>query len=383
MRWLLRDSVIKISVIVAVLMTIIVSMNLIELLDKYVAISLSPNGDVRYEYQEIMELHYTIPSSYVTYDTVDNEMTSKEKLQIREHLDDFITNMPDFMGNISIPLVYFKLNEGVDVRADILMAYNEKLPYMIDYKNKDGDGIYIGNSYNGYWNGDTVTLNGEFVKIAGIISSEYLALDNSVIVPYKTLKTLAKKQLLDSLTSDIFYDRKITIIFSSNLSDVTTNDMRLMEEYISGKSLFELKSISDDTGERIEQEKDSTPQIYALIKRIVCIVSALFCFIAIFEVIRLFLNKKKKDITILWALGSKRIVVYRMLIRELGLSIVVGTALAFVFEWIIYGLIMKCRFETVLFYGIYAGIFVVLAALIMVVGITNRLLNNCRICDEK
>ena len=60
MRWLLRDSVIKISVIVAVLMTIIVSMNLIELLDKYVAISLSPNGDVRYEYQEIMELHYTI-----------------------------------------------------------------------------------------------------------------------------------------------------------------------------------------------------------------------------------------------------------------------------------------------------------------------------------
>lgn len=41
MRWLKRDFVIKFSVIVAIAVTIIVSMNLVELLDKYVKVSLT------------------------------------------------------------------------------------------------------------------------------------------------------------------------------------------------------------------------------------------------------------------------------------------------------------------------------------------------------
>lgn len=41
MRWLKRDFVIKFSVIVAITVTIIVSMNLVELLDKYVKVSLT------------------------------------------------------------------------------------------------------------------------------------------------------------------------------------------------------------------------------------------------------------------------------------------------------------------------------------------------------
>lgn len=41
MRWLKRDFVIKFSVIVVITVTIIVSMNLVELLDKYVKVSLT------------------------------------------------------------------------------------------------------------------------------------------------------------------------------------------------------------------------------------------------------------------------------------------------------------------------------------------------------
>lgn len=383
MRWIKRDPIVKVSVIITVLMTVIVSMNLIELLDKYVNVSLALDSNVRYAHQEMKELYYTIPSPYESGNSADNEAVAKEKAEIKTFLNDFITNMPDLSGNVSIPLVYFKLNEGVDICSDVLLTYNEKLPYKIDYKNGERDGIYIGNSYNGYWSGTTVTLNGDPVKVAGVISSAYLSLDNSVVVPYQALNSLARERFLDSLTSEIFYDRKIPICFSSNLDNVTVQDIQLMEKYIADKGMFEMKNIGGDTEEEIESEKDNTPRIYSFIKQIVCIVSALFCFIAIFEIIRLFLNRKKKDITIHWALGSKRIVVYRMLIRELYLSIIIGAILAFICEWVIYGLIMKCDLATVFIYGVYAVVIVVLMAFIMMIGITNNLLKKCKICGEK
>ena len=47
MRWLKRDFVIKFSVIVAIAVTIIVSMNLVELLDKYVKVSLTDRKSTR------------------------------------------------------------------------------------------------------------------------------------------------------------------------------------------------------------------------------------------------------------------------------------------------------------------------------------------------
>lgn len=386
MRWLRRDPIIKISVIIVVLMTIIISMNLIELLNKYVKVSLTPDSGIRYEYQVMKELHYTIPDPYESEDSVGNDVIAKEKAAIKEILRDFFSNMPDFSGNVAIPLVYFKFNEGVDVSAEVLLSCREELPYNIDYKNDNNDnneGIFIGNSYNGYWDGDSITLNGEEIMVAGVISSVYLTLDNSVIVPYKILNGLAKDRLLDSLTNDVFYDRKIPICFSSNHENVISYDVNLMEKYIVDKGLLEIKNVGEDTEKEIELEKDDTPIIYSFIKNIVCIISALFCFVAIFEVIRLFLNRKKKDITILWRLGVKKIILYRILIRELGLAILLGVILAFLSEFIIYGLIMKCSFLTIILYGIYACIIVVLIAFIMMAGITNHLLKRCAICEIK
>ena len=58
MRWLKRDFVIKFSVIVAIAVTIIVSMNLVELLDKYVKVSLTSEKYSDYEYMELKELKY-------------------------------------------------------------------------------------------------------------------------------------------------------------------------------------------------------------------------------------------------------------------------------------------------------------------------------------
>lgn len=58
MKWLKRDFIIKFSVIITVLMTILVSMNLLELLDKYVISSHSMVKVSEYEYQDLKELYH-------------------------------------------------------------------------------------------------------------------------------------------------------------------------------------------------------------------------------------------------------------------------------------------------------------------------------------
>ena len=90
MRWLKRDFVIKFSVIVAIAVTIIVSMNLVELLDKYVKVSLTSEKYSDYEYMELKELKYLNKK-----DTHDNlEEIELEKKAV-EDLDYLLDNLPD------------------------------------------------------------------------------------------------------------------------------------------------------------------------------------------------------------------------------------------------------------------------------------------------
>lgn len=382
MKWLKRDFIIKISVIAAVLMTTLVSMNLIELLDKYVNVSLAMDGNSQYEHQELKELRYI--RKMITDDghSWSNAEEAEEIERIEGEIKIFIKELPQFTGNITIPLVYMNLNGGVDVSSNVIISFNEKLPFIIEYLSKDTDGIYIGNSYNGYWSGDAVNLNQWHYKVSGIIRSSYLQLDNSVIIPYLCMNDMAKEEFYNNLAVNIFYDKKIPVYFSSNSDNVIDSDMKTMEKYISENNVFSLQNIGDATEEDIEAEKRDTLAIYRIIKQIVCIISALFCFIAIFGTIKLFLNKKKKDITIMWALGSPKTLIFKMLIKELGLAILAGVILAFLFEWIIYGIVLQCRLATVFIYGSYALIVVVIMALLMITVIMNIMLKKCRICEE-
>ena len=94
MRWLKRDFVIKFSVIVAIAVTIIVSMNLVELLDKYVKVSLTSEKYSDYEYMELKELKYLNKK-----DTHDNlEEIELEKKAV-EDLDYMLDNLPEFEGS--------------------------------------------------------------------------------------------------------------------------------------------------------------------------------------------------------------------------------------------------------------------------------------------
>ena len=101
MRWLKRDFVIKFSVIVAIAVTIIVSMNLVELLDKYVKVSLTSEKYSDYEYMELKDLKYLNNK-----DTHDNTERIEMEKKAGEDLDYLLDNLPEFEGNVVFPLVY-------------------------------------------------------------------------------------------------------------------------------------------------------------------------------------------------------------------------------------------------------------------------------------
>ena len=351
MRWLKRDFVIKFSVIVAIAVTIIVSMNLVELLDKYVKVSLTSEKYSDYEYMELKDLKYLNNK-----DTHDNTERIEMEKKAGEDLDYLLDNLPEFEGNVVFPLVYCSMNDGmIGVSCDVIIAYNEELPYIIDTKNCSEKGIYIGNSYNGYWSDGKVQIGSEEYEVAGIVSSNHLQLNNG--------KTDMYRSLIDYMT----FEGAITVYFASDRPGVVEHDIELMKEWCRENGIVEVVNVAGSNESYVEDEKNDIRSIsYQIIKKFVCYLAAAFCLFAVFEAIRLYMNRKKADIMILWSAGSKKTVILKMLIKELGMAVLIGVVLAFAAEWLIYGVILGCNLKTVFIYGAYSFAAVVVLTIIMI-----------------
>lgn len=364
MRWLKRDFVIKFSVIVAIAVTIIVSMNLVELLDKYVKVSLTSEKYSDYEYMELKDLKYL--------DKKEGPYDSSERIEMKkkagEDLDYLLDNLPEFEGNVVFPLVYCSMNDGmIGVSCDVIIAYNEELPYIIDTKNCSEKGIYIGNSYNGYWSDGKVQIDSVEYDVAGIVSSNHLQLNNGIYIPYDVISERGKTDLHRILADYMVYEGAITVYFASDRPGVVEHDIELMKEWCRENGIVEVVNVSGSNEEYVEDEKNDIRSMpYQIIKKFVCYLAAAFCLFAVFEAIRLYMNRKKADIMILWSAGSKKTVILKMLIKELGMAVLIGVVLAFAAEWLIYGVILGCNLKTVFIYGAYSFAAVVVLTIIMI-----------------
>lgn len=364
MRWLKRDFVIKFSVIVAIAVTIIVSMNLVELLDKYVKVSLTSEKYSDYEYMELKDLKY-LDKKEGPYDS--SEGIEMEK-KAGEDLDYLLDNLPEFEGNVVFPLVYCSMNDGmIGVSCDVIIAYNEELPYIIDTKNCSEKGIYIGNSYNGYWSDGKVQIDSVEYDVAGIVSSNHLQLNNGIYIPYDIITEKGKADLNRTLISYMTFEGGITVYFASERQGVVEHDIELMKEWCRENGILEVVNVSGLNEEYVEDEKnDIRSWHYQSIKKAVCYLAAAFCLFAVFEAIRLYMNRKKADIMIMWSTGSKKTVILKMLIKELGMAVLIGVVLAFAAEWLIYGGILGCNLKTVFIYGVYSFAAVIILTVIMI-----------------
>mgnify|MGYP001070147528 CR=1 FL=1 len=369
MRWLKRDFVIKFSVIVAIAVTIIVSMNLVELLDKYVKVSLTSEKYSDYEYMELKDLKYLNNK-----DTHDNTERIEMEKKAGEDLDYLLDNLPEFEGNVVFPLVYCSMNDGmIGVSCDVIIAYNEELPYIIDTKNCSEKGIYIGNSYNGYWSDGKVQIGSEEYEVAGIVSSNHLQLNNGIYIPYDIITEKGKTDMYRSLIDYMTFEGAITVYFASDRPGVVEHDIELMKEWCRENGIVEVVNVAGSNESYVEDEKNDIRSIsYQIIKKFVCYLAAAFCLFAVFEAIRLYMNRKKADIMILWSAGSKKTVILKMLIKELGMAgafgvaVLIGVVLAFAAEWLIYGVILGCNLKTVFIYGAYSFAAVVVLTIIMI-----------------
>ena len=145
------------------------------------------------------------------------------------------------------------------------------------------------------------------------------------------------------------------------------HDIELMKEWCRENGIVEVVNVSGSNEAYVEDEKNDIRSIpYQIIKKFVCYLAAAFCLFAVFEAIRLYMNRKKADIMILWSAGSKKTVILKMLIKELGMAVLIGVVLAFAAEWLIYGVILGCNLKTVFIYGAYSFAAVVILTIIMI-----------------
>lgn len=362
MKWLKRDFITKFAVITVIFIAIIVSMNIVETLDKYVNSSDNTSGKSGYSYEEAKSLCYTkkIPDSNLT------EVREEYYREVKQDIEKFFESIPDFKGNVTIPLIDVEFNNGMDVCSNIIISFNEKLPYIIDRKDCKEQGIYIGNAYKGYWKDGKVIIETDECDVAGIISSDYLQLCTDVYIPYDYISEETGKTVIMELVNKIVHRGGIPVYFSSEKQEVVESDIALMEEWNKENGIFTVSNMSEFDTMIIEEEKKDTLDFYRYLKNVLCIISFAFCIAAVFETIRLYISRKKKDIMILWSLGSKKSVILKMILKELGLAVIIGAVLAFAAEWIIYGMIMGFWFASVVMYGVCALLTVILITVMMI-----------------
>ena len=176
-------------------------------------------------------------------------------------------------------------------------------------KNCSEKGIYIGNSYNGYWSDGKVQIDSVEYDVAGIVSSNHLQLNNGIYIPYDVISERGKTDLHRILADYMVHEGAITVYFASDRPGVVEHDIELMKEWCRENGIVEVVNVSGSNEAYVEDEKNdirSMPyQIIKKKKKFVCYLAAAFCLFAVFEAIRLYMNRKKADIMILWSAGSK------------------------------------------------------------------------------
>lgn len=358
MRWLKRDFLIKFSLVFVITATILVGMNIFELMNSYISSSSGMDNKTKYKYEELKELRY---KTQITDDASDEEY-QQAILDIQLLFD----SMPEFEGNIILPAIPFEFLSGCMLSCNILLAQNEELPYLIDKKGCSDRGIFVGNTYDGYWSDGKIELGYGKFEVSGIISNDNLELNEEIYIPYDIISDQEKEYVYNKLYSGIMWDNTILIVFASDKAGVVERDMEhLDEKLLSNNVNFELKNMSSSNMDYISFENKGSYSLYKVVKKVICIIAVLFCIFAVFETLRLFISKKKSDITILWSLGTKKSQIVKMLINELGMAIIIGAAVAFIAEWIVYKLIMNCRFIVLVKYGMLSLATVILLAIIM------------------
>lgn len=353
-----RVSIPKLAIAVTIFVSMFVSMNLSGIFEKVIAATSTEDAFSGYRYEK--NLSVNLIETNIDWDGHENRQVTKQN-----QVDILATllEIPSFKGNISITNFYGTFNDGVRVFCDLIVSQNESLPYKIEKWENDSGGVFIGNALKKYLDGNKIKIFRDELPVSGIIKSNDLSKINKIVVPFESLSENSKKESVKSM----FYSvSSVTVCVGSSFQQNVEKDLETLTEWLGNTGNFTVSPISENVREEIRDNHGETFFVFENIKDVITIIAFIFCILAIFETIRLYIVRKKTDIGILWSMGTKGAVLRRILIKDLSKPIVFGILTATVCEVLIYTFAFDLSITAVLKYAALAiAVVIIIEGLLM------------------
>ena len=276
--------------------------------------------------------------------------------------------IPEFEGNVFLVEVFSELNGGGSYPVSVALALNENLPYTEEILNDEG--VYLGDGYGQYVDGNELNLFNDDYVLKGFLKNNTLGDNNEIIIPYELLSDVSKIYLSACLDHG-----EIALMFESDMEGVVERDIDKANEWLKNNSYNELLHDEDNfISEYVEEEKQKGATVFKKINNILNVITMAYCILAVFEAVRLLLNRKKEDILVLWALGSKKKVIFEYIFKIVTLPIVWGTLVALAFEVLIYGVMMNYSVGVFMKYAAISCICVIVIVCIMILTMISMMI---------
>ncbi|MBE5965301.1 MAG: ABC transporter permease [Lachnospira sp.] len=302
-----------------------------------------------FSFSLLLFMIYNVISIFALEERLANTTKEKYKYQVNLETSYITTNgMVDFDNELSKNPLELVVGEGnvvfesesivleeiaMPVSGSIVIQYNENFKYELKQGQYpivgvvyDKPAVIIGKDiYDRIGNTNVLTVNGIECQIMGVLEKkEDFLLDERIIIFANGLSNYDKKEIInrESTTSYI-------VTYSSDVYDY----MKIMQEL--GKKLNEYNFTdvikTDNTNNSVSNEIN---KFMTQAKRIVTIMVIVFCLINCFVVTNLWIESRKKEISIRKSYGYDTHYIVLMIIADLMKYVFVSVVMALVMQLI-------------------------------------------------
>lgn len=340
-----KDRLLRVLLMLQLTVTIMVTMNLSESLDRYMGAS----GSVRVG-RYLYEKNYDI---YSDLKELEPDSRSEEAvLEAGKELDELLKKLSEFPVNTYF-YVSGAIGDGDFTDYCVYMSMKESLPYPLEsgsYDRITDKGIFLGDGCSVYIENDSVKVFGENLPVIGIIAGYGFDKNEHIAVKYAELSEDAKirvrSTVLKYMTEKYVISARLCIGSDRRPVDAYTAEL---EELIDSFPHMSAMEAHDSI-----EKNDSVSENYSSLKTMLVVLALALCILSGVQVVGMYISCKKKEIAIRYAFGLSEGTVFLQVLKEMAAPAAAGAVIAVFLEIIIYVVLLGYNTVSVFRYGVCA-----------------------------
>ncbi len=346
-----RDVLSYALIVMSVMVTVLLSMNLLESLDRYTQLPVLETTGDDYTYTETVLLLY------------DGAGRSDE--ECLKKLSEMFTLVSGVSCNAWLSEMYGIIGEAETPKISVYLNYAERPPMSLEegfFGEELERGAYVGNAYAEYIveeaGENQLHLFSDMFPVLGVLAPVGFSENETVIVGYEYLREASRQEVAYLLYEPANKQVAMTVALGS-MNHSVEEDVKHLRQ---GMTLLGGEATLVESENTTLTEGETASDVYGALKFLLVALSLAFCVVNLVQVVVLFMGRRREQLAVCRALGMKRRSAYFLVWREMMGVSVGGLLLATLIEAIVYVGILEYPVGRVFVYGTYGyiGVFICL-----------------------